>query len=113
MSGLRNMKQSIAIGVNNPEDVVVNWKNRTVGLILPENFRPVYSSQSVQLPDKRYLHNLGTVGALLPGGWETLELHASIDQSKGKPGMTAAELKIFTDSGPQNTNFYLNFIETN
>jgi hypothetical protein len=109
---LREFRKTIIIGVNNPGENVVAWKGRAVGLVLPEYFSPYIESNAVQLPDKRFLHSIGTIGTLLPGAWDTLRVDLNVDRGGGKPLRNVpAELKIFTPTGPQSTAFFLSLVE--
>jgi hypothetical protein len=102
----------IIIGANNPGDTVVNWAGMTVGLILPEYFLPYHMSRAVQLPDKRFLHAIGTIGQLLPGQWDTLEANLKVNRQGGKSlRKVPAELRIFTPTGPESTPFFLSLVE--
>lgn len=101
------------IAVHNPSDVVVNWKDRIIGLILPQDYIPQHVSVAwpTQLPDKRVLHNLGPVYDLLPHAWHTLSLRlimgpGTVVYARGVP----VELTIFSPSGPYTTKFSLNFV---
>ncbi len=106
-----NQHQKIVVGVTNPENVIVNWENRATAIVLPEDFPPYYPGLSPQLPDERYLHALGTLGALFPGQWKTLEVDVLLDdQHKYKGEMFRAELRIFTPYGWEATAFYLKFV---
>ena len=103
------------ISLHNPSDVVVNWNDRVIGLVLPQDYVPRGSSaaEPTQLPDRRVLHNLGTVYDLLPHAWHTLSLRLGIGPGKmiyaqGVP----AELTIFSSSGPYTIKFSLNFVQT-
>lgn len=102
----------LKIGVYNPSDVVVDWNDRVIGLILPQGYDPQESvEEPTQLPDQRMLHILGTVYHLLPHAWRTLLLRLRIGEGKiihaeGVP----AELIIFSPSGPYTTPFSLNFV---
>jgi hypothetical protein len=105
----------LMIGVHNPSDVVVNWSDHVIALVLPQDYVPYRSvAEPTQLPDKRMFHNLGTVYDLLPHAWYTLSLRLGIGPgliiyAQGVP----AELTIFSSSGPYTTKFTLNFVQTN
>jgi hypothetical protein len=100
------------IGVNNTGETVVNWRGVTIGLVLPEYFLPYYETRGVQLPDKGILHNIGTIGTLLPGAWDTLGVDLKVDRGGGKLlRKVPAELRIFTPTGPQSTAFLLSVVE--
>ena len=99
----------VVLGVHNPGDTIANWWDWPLGLILPEHLPPIHSG--VQLQDKRFLHDLGTIGRLLPDQWDkvrlTLSLHA-VAHCRGQE--IQAELKVFTFLGPLSTVFSLKFV---
>jgi hypothetical protein len=100
---------TFAVGITNPLDTVTDWSVLSAGLILPEMLSPKYPDKAVQLTDKRYLYDLGPVGRLLPGAWETRLValpYGSVDYNQP----VEAELRIFTPSGPVSTTFSLKFV---
>jgi hypothetical protein len=102
--------QRITIGINNPTDTVIQQPDMSVALILPEFF-PASAGSGVQLPDKRFLHDLGMISRMLPGGWDTFYVTVERTEVIHHIGKNLeAELRAFTPSGPVSTNFVLNFI---
>jgi len=107
----RSDDETLVIGVNNPGDTLANWRDSSMALILPPEFRPRYSTRVVQLLDKRLLFDLGTIGRLLPGGWETT--HVDLPRAVVIRMLSRdikAELRIFSPTGPQSTGFTLKFV---
>jgi hypothetical protein len=104
-------KQVIPLGIHNPEDTVVNWRDSRLALALPEEFRPMYGYAAVQLRDKRFLHDLGTIGQFLPDQWNTVQVDLPVDiVDKWRGIEIAAELKTFTKEGPISVGFFLKFV---
>ena len=82
-----------------------------MALALPEEFRPMYGYAAVQLRDKRFLHDLGTIGQFLPDQWNTVQVDLPVDiVDKWRGIEIAAELKTFTKEGPISVGFFLKFV---
>ncbi|MFZ0737652.1 MAG: hypothetical protein WBL70_01130 [Candidatus Acidiferrales bacterium] len=105
-------EQTIVIGINNPGDTVIDWRDSSVALILPEEFPTRYLGHGViQLLDKRFLFDLGGIGRLLPGGWEMKHTDIRRGAAINRTGQNVpAELRIFSPSGPLSTIFALKFV---
>jgi hypothetical protein len=103
--------QRIVLGIHNPDDTIAAGRESSLGLILPQDFPPVHYSSGVRLRDKRFLYELGTIGRLLPGQWDTVQVDLPIHAIASRMGKEIdAELRIFTRSGPLSTAFFLKFV---
>jgi hypothetical protein len=103
--------QAVVVGVHNPHDTVANWKDSVLGLILPREFPPAYDDQAIQLQDKTFQYDLGTIGRLLPRHSETVKVRLPIEAiGRRRNQEIQVELIVFTRSGPLSTSFFLKFV---
>jgi hypothetical protein len=102
---------ALVVGVTNAHDTVSGWTELSAGLLLPPEFRPASTYGAVQVPDKRYMHDLGSLGRILPGAWQSKVVNFFIDNVDSVDGrQTEAELRIFTPTKPVCMRFYLKFV---
>jgi len=106
-------KHTITIGIHNPEDTVGDWNESRLGLILPQEFRQIDAYSTVQLQDRRFLYDLGTIGQLLPDQWQMVQVDLPLVVVQASmQSFIAAELKMFTRYGPLSTSFHLRFVKS-
>lgn len=101
---------ALAVGITNPQDTALDWTELSAGLLLPAAFTPTYPNRAVQVAEKRYLYDLGAIGRLFPGAWETRVVDLpfqSVAETNGE--QIEAELMVFTPNGPRSTPFHLKF----
>lgn len=100
----------LTIGVHNPEDTLLSDYTSKLGLVTPPALLSSTEHNTVQLPDKRFLYDLGNVGEILPGAWNSVSadldadaLVAYVDASESVP----LELRLFTPVGSHTVAFRL------
>jgi hypothetical protein len=101
----------LVVGITNPQDTVSDWLGLSAGLLLPLEFVPVYPHRAIQVADKRYLYDLGSIGRLFPGAWEARVVDLPFQSVAGTHGtQIEAELIVFTQNRPRSTPFHLKFL---
>ncbi len=103
-------QSALVVGITNTQDTASDWSGLSAGLLLPPEFVPVYPHTAVQVADRRYLYDLGSIGRLFPGAWETRVVDLPIESIAATNGMQIeAELIVFTPNRPRSTAFYIKF----
>jgi hypothetical protein len=100
----------LTIGIHNPEETPLDASATQFGVVLPQELPPSTKYGTVQLPDKRFFHDLGSVGQLLPSAWTSvsvdLDAEALLEHLRSGR-VVPIELRLFTPAGSRAMKFRL------
>lgn len=120
----RDLTVKLRFAVNNPTNRILETENVEVGIIVPSEFCRVESrsaapngdllaNQLIRLPAQQNLHLIGGPKRLLPELWWNKDILFPVtDWPRLKECQLRATVRMFSETGYQDTNFQLMFVET-